>query len=108
MRGTNEEIRTRIERLIKKWRPLLGLEDWMMEFRYDERKEKGCCIATPCYEEATIGFNLNRIRKEMVKPGELEELVVHELVHAIVWKASERSVTQISRALLRARGVKYQ
>lgn len=98
-------LRQRIERLAAQWRPLLGLEAWDIQLRFDEKTHQATCTAKPVYQEATLTFNLHRIRKEIRTPAALEELVVHELVHCIIWKSSERAVTQIGKALLRVRGV---
>jgi predicted SprT family Zn-dependent metalloprotease len=49
-------------------------------------------------------FNLKRVRETCRTPGMIEELVCHELTHALSWRSSERTVTRISRALLRAAG----
>jgi predicted SprT family Zn-dependent metalloprotease len=65
-------------------------------------EDQGYCTASPQYEEATIGFNLVMVRANELTPLEIEDLVVHELVHCMVWKNSERAVTQVTRALLRA------
>lgn len=98
-------LRSRIEAYSRDWRPILGLQDWRIIIHYDERcKEKfGYCIAQPCYEEAVIGLKLSNIRKLLIEDDDLEELVLHELVHCVIWKTSERAVTQMTRALLRAR-----
>lgn len=95
--------------MIAAWRPTLGLSDWRMSVRWDEAEHLATCQAVPQYEDATISFNLARIQRDLrrhpraVTDRWLEELVVHELVHAIIWKSSERTVTMVSRALLRAK-----
>lgn len=108
MRGTNAVLRARIMRLVKKWRPRLDLAAWMIDVRFDEDVDLGTCDAKPAYEKAVIAFQIPLVRDEVSNITELEELVVHELVHCIMWKSSERAVTQVSRVILRAWGVKYE
>lgn len=95
-------LKTQIAALVAHWRPILGLEGWAIELRYNETKYAGYCKASPNYLAAVIGFNLKRVRKEYRTPEAVEELVVHELVHCVIWKSSERAVSQITYALLRA------
>lgn len=105
---TTAVLRERIERLLKKWRLELDLDRWLIEVRFGNYEETGSCCAEPAYEEAVLSFNLNLIKKECWAYPALRELVVHELVHCIIWKSSERAVTQVTRAILRAHGLKYQ
>lgn len=85
------------------WCPILGLEGWNVTLRFDEKKLQAYCDAKPKYLEATIGFNPKRIQRELKTPEAREELVLHEMVHAVAWKASETTVSQITYSLLRAR-----
>jgi predicted SprT family Zn-dependent metalloprotease len=104
MAVTNAAIRSRIERLVKKWRPILGLESWGLTVLYDEREHLATCAAKPEYEEATLHFNLGCIRRELPPTlAAIEELVLHELTHCIAWRANERTVSRITRSILRAR-----
>ena len=101
---THSAIRARIQRAFKYWRPILGLESWQLELRYDEEEHLATCAALPAYEEATLHFNVRRIRAELPNTYlATEELTLHELVHCVAWRASERSVSRLTRALLRAR-----
>ena len=99
-------LRRQIATLIAHWRPVLGLQAWLLDIRYDEAVLLGYCRAKPQYQTATIGFNLQRIRRELRSPEAIEDLVVHELTHAVIWRSSERAVSQVSLALLRAAGRK--
>lgn len=98
----------RINRLIAKWIPILGLENWGITVRYDEPKAKATCDVEYSYEEATVNFNLKRIATEIPnKMAAHEELVVHELVHCLVAPYdSEKRVSRVTRSILRARGMK--
>lgn len=97
-------LRQQIEILVDHWKPILGLEGWAIELRFDETVLAGYCKAKPRYLTAVIGFNLDRVRKEYRTPQAVEELTVHELVHCIIWKSSERAVSQVTYSLLRAAG----
>jgi hypothetical protein len=97
-------LQRQIKTLVRHWRPIMGLDTWMIELRFDERVHTATCIAQPQYEEAVITFNLTRIQERCRSPEQVEELVVHELTHALAWRSSERTVTRLSRAMLRAAG----
>lgn len=101
---THSAIRSRVQRAFKYWRPILGLESWQVTLAFDETECLACCEAKPSYEEATLRFNVPRMRAEL-PPTYLavEELVLHEALHAIAWKANERTISRLTRALLRAR-----
>jgi hypothetical protein len=102
---THSAIRSRVERAFRYWRPLLGLESWGIEIRWDEREALGACAAKPAYEEATLYFNVRRIRAELLPTyAAVEELTLHEMLHCILWRCNERTVSRITRALLRAHG----
>lgn len=101
---THAAIRNRITRLLAKWRPILGLQSWHLDVRFDEDASLATCDARPAYEEAIIRFNLRRIKQELPNAvAALEELVVHEMVHCLIWRASERAVSWVTRSILRAR-----
>lgn len=104
VRVTPSALRRRMLRLVAKWRLVLGIEDWDITVAWEEEDNYfGTCIASPQYEEAKISFNLRKIKGEVAPiPGALEELVLHELVHCVIWKNNERAVTQVTRAILRA------
>lgn len=97
-------LQKQIETLVAHWRPIAGLETWTFELHFDEKKLLGYCKADGRYEAAKLGFNLERIRKELRTPEAVEELVVHEMSHALDWRANETVVTRIARSMLRAAG----
>jgi hypothetical protein len=101
---TNAHLRARVHRLVAKWVPILGLESWGLSVTFDEPKHLATCDPRDAYEEAYIRFNLDRMRAEL--PNTLaayEELTLHELVHCLLPKASERTVSRVTRSILRAR-----
>jgi hypothetical protein len=100
---TRRQVRSEITRLIKKWTPRFAMDQWALVINFDDTLAvEGDCHAKPRYEEATITFNVPRIQLISARSGgELEELIVHELVHCIAWGASEAEVSRVARALLR-------
>lgn len=101
---TNASIRARVTRVVKYWRPILGMDAWLLDVRFDEAVNLATCNAKPRYEEATLNFNLKRIRAELPPTfAALEELTVHELTHCLIWKANETAVSRVARGFLRAR-----
>lgn len=102
---THAEIRAAVDKIQAEWRPRLGLEGWDIRILYDETKLLGSARAVPSYGQAILGFNLKRMKRELPSYRLLEELVLHELVHCLAWRESERVVSQLTRGLLRA---KYQ
>lgn len=102
---TNAHLRARVLRFARYWRPILGLESWDIEIRFDEPKYLATCVAKPSYEEAVLHFNLDRMRRELLPTlAATEELVCHELVHALLApQDSERRVSRVTRSLLRAK-----
>lgn len=104
MSRTNAALRAQVHRAIKYWRPILGLESWDLQVNFDEPKYLGSCLAKPSYEEAALSFNLKRMRAELPPTyAAVEELAVHELVHCLLWRNSERDVSRVTRTILRAR-----
>lgn len=97
-------LQRQIEMLVAHWLPLCGLDSWMFTLRFGEKKLMGCCAADARYESAVMGFNLDRIRKELPTPVAVEELVVHEIAHALIPRGNETEVTRVARALLRTAG----
>lgn len=97
-------LRKQIEALLAYWRPILGLDSWAIEIRWNEKHHTGWCIAKPKYREAMIGFNLDRIKRECRTPEQVEDLCLHELIHCVCWRESETCVSQMTQAMLRAAG----
>ena len=106
---THSAIRSRVQRAFKYWRPILGLESWGLEIRWDEVEDTATCAVKSGYEEATLHFNVADMKKELPNTyAAIEELVVHELCHCLMWKESERNVSRVTRALLRARDLELR
>ncbi len=113
------KTRTKIKRLLKEWIPLLELEKWTLNISYEakvpagEEAEEGWdyyADAEPSWEYSTaiIRFFLEPLSG--VTSKELEETVVHELVHCVVnemrdknIKHEERVVSILTKALMKER-----
>ena len=110
-----------IEQIIAEWKPRLDFNHWTVEIRWNELVHQATCIAEPQYLHMIISFNLNRLNIEILSRRDLEELVVHELVHARLWALAnlfggldengqrmvefleEEAVSQVTGALLRTK-----
>lgn len=79
--------RDEIALLVKKWISALDMDRWKIAVRFNEEPQENSagCIAKPEYREAMITFNLANLSSER----DLEEHVVHELVHCITWPLTE-------------------
>lgn len=101
-------LQQEIHRHVNYWRPILGLEGWDLRVQFNERENTATCAAKPCYLKATLHFNTDKeIRREYPTRADREELVLHEMVHSIIWRASERAVSQVTLSLLRARAAQW-
>jgi hypothetical protein len=112
-----------IDQIIAYWRPRLDLVNWDIHVDYDEQQNLASCEARPQYLEMFLRFNKVRMDKEISTWSQLEELVLHELVHARLWMIAnflepesddgvkimefleEEAVSQITGALLRTKYV---
>lgn len=98
-------LQKQIETLLSAWCPIVGLESWGITVRFDEKKDKANARVSLQYEEATLNFNLVRIKAEVPDHAALEELCLHELVHCHEAPYdTETRVSRVTRALLRAAG----
>lgn len=86
------DLGQQVESLLREWAPHLGLAGWTIDFSLDEDKFLATAESQPRYRTIQLTFNPTRIQKENAN---LEELVIHELVHALswrLWKLSEKFV----------------
>ena len=109
MRG-GRWLRTRIASHLARWVPRLGLLPWTLTVRYRPTKRaarefaraNALCIRNASRMSAELFFNLRTIARDAANDRELEEIVVHELVHAVAG-LNERETNIIARALVTAR-----
>lgn len=73
--------------MIEKWQPIVGLSEWEIKVLVsDIFSSHGSSTAEPRYRQLTLTFNPKRIEEDDL---DLEELVIHELVHALTWRLWE-------------------
>lgn len=82
---SNKELKKRILNYINYWRPVLDLQNWTVKVNWKEKTDVANCLADPAYKTMVIRFNLRKIARDI---DDLEELVLHELVHAPLWLIS--------------------
>lgn len=112
------DFRNEIEGWIREWAVRLDLQHWTIVVDFEQVEHLATCLAEPEYMKATLSFNLPRLETDIGSDTRaLEELVVHELVHARLWAVAnyhrtedsftlyleEEAVTQVTGALLRAK-----
>jgi hypothetical protein len=96
-------LQRQIETLLAYWRPVLGLESWGIQVRFDEKTDKANARVSLQYEEATLNFNLAKIAAGCACHAALQELTLHELVHCHEAPYdTETRVSRVTRSLLRA------
>lgn len=102
----------RIDPLLDKWMPLLGLADWTIRARYvlasqdmEYPTAQAECDARWQYMHAVIRFNVPELVQ--ADDGEIEHVVVHELMHVLVNEMREDGIAHEERVcemLARAMG----
>lgn len=72
-------IKTLTRTFVNRWKHLLSIEDWDIQFRYTslDEDELGSCSVEPHHNSAMILLDLNKIQNKK----ELLEVVRHELIH---------------------------
>ena len=83
-------IKKHIKRIIKEWKPILGISNWDIRVTFFRETHAATCAAQPEYLKIHLNFYL----KLLLKPGphkplrtnyDLEEFVVHEMIHGLSW-----------------------
>lgn len=115
---TPKQVEAKVEKLFKKWRPLLGLSAWDIRRLYfdgpylqpDGDVSTGsyaCCSVSWPYMQATMHFGVDAMGD--LDDRDLEVVVVHELAHILVNEMredgidhEERVTTTVAWALVRA------
>lgn len=123
-----KSIRGRIQKAYRKWRDMLYLYGWKLYLHYHRTSSDfddatpaevtaracGCCSVSWEYTDAAIHFNLERVHELDYDDEDIEELVVHELMHCLLnemreWQDvdsenriahEERVATHFQRALM--------
>jgi hypothetical protein len=72
-----------IRRLVRKYQALLGLERWTIKIVFSNTtRDRANVIAQEEYHEATVTFNLKRMREMDDDP---DKMVRHEILHIPTW-----------------------
>ena len=81
-------VKEAIASFIEEWIPIMRLDHWDITYTWDETDDIATAHARPRYLRLGLAFNVPRIMSEldMRKSFNLEELVVHELCHALTWR----------------------
>lgn len=110
-------LRDRIKHIIYDWAPRLGLDAWNIHVSFRAKFNGAFAMMDardPEYEQASIYVNAAKFATHH-DMKELEYVIVHEMVHIMLWdamssegdakdKAEETAVVRISRALIRLVG----
>ncbi len=119
--------KARIKHHLNDWRPIVGLTHWVIDASFDEFQFLAAAEAKPEYMNLLIGFNVNRMKKDIGPDDDaLSFLVLHELCHGPLWGwaaviaervhpdkyasyTEELAVSNMARAIWRARyGAEYE
>lgn len=79
-----------VKRRVAHWKKRLGLSGWRIavSFGSDEEECEASCSAAPEYRAAMLRFDLTKIA-----PDELDNYVVHELLHLVGWPLANAAQT---------------
>lgn len=75
----------KIRELVREWKPILDLGHWTIDVSFDKKQWAACCEAKPEYRAANINFYMAKLLPKLKLNYELEEFVVHELIHCLTW-----------------------
>lgn len=74
-------FRRQVVALVRTWQPRLLLDTWALTVQVTRRMDAAAdCEARPEYLEALLRFN-----PALIRPEDLEAVVVHELLHCHTW-----------------------
>lgn len=83
---TNREVaKKQIKKLIREWKPVLDMSHWTIEVTFHKEEYAASCYAEPEYRNAHLNFYLGKLLPKFKINYELEEFVVHELIHCLSW-----------------------
>lgn len=105
----SRSLKRRIRVHLGYWVPLLGLGGWHVTVCWSargapaRRSVAGSCRPQPAICDVQFAFNLRGMAKVGYPDCELEELVVHEVLHAVTIGGSERATNTLAHALVRLR-----
>ncbi len=99
-----EPVANEILEIIERWAPIIGLDQWRRYVDWSEDSTVASCIAHPRYRQWLVNFDLDKTTDPQ-RCANLEELVVHEMTHALHWKAWDYA-DMLQKALSASLGLK--
>ena len=110
-------LRDRVKHIIYDWAPRLGLDAWLIHVSFRAKFNGAFAMMDardPEYEQANIYVNAAKFAKS-ADAKELEYVILHEMVHIMLWdamssegdakdKAEETAVVRVARAFIRLAG----
>ena len=107
----SRQVKRRIRAHLAYWIPALGLSGWSITVRWSprampvarKRNPAGLCQHQSDILQAVLMYNVRSMANLGYPERELEEVVVHELLHIVVVNGSERAVNTLAHALVELR-----
>ena len=87
-----------IRRIIREWKPVLDMTHWTFEVTFYKDKYTASCYAEPEYRKGYLNLYLGKLLEKWKTNYELEEFVVHEMLHCLTWSLvtmTERLIVNI-------------
>jgi hypothetical protein len=81
--------------LIEWWKNPLDMANWTFKITFRKDQWKASCYAEPEYRTAQLNFYLDQLIPQFKTNYELEEFVVHEMVHCLTWQLVDLTETLI-------------
>lgn len=78
-----------IKKLIREWKTPLDMNHWTLEVTFNKEAWAASCHAEPEYRNAHLNFYLSVLLPKFKINYELEEFVVHEMIHCLTWSLVE-------------------
>lgn len=79
--------KSQIKKLIKEWKPVLDMSNYLIKVTFYKSTYSAWCVAEPEYKKAQINFYLTKLLPKLKINYELEEFVVHEMIHCLTWES---------------------
>ena len=103
------DVKRRIREHLGYWVPRLGLSGrtvtvhWCRVLSGKQKEEAGSCRWDALSGDVVLTFNAGGMTAKGYSDRDVEEVVVHELVHAVACGGSERATNTLSHALVEQR-----
>ncbi len=100
---TVEQLRKTINKYVKKWKSNLFLGMWTINFRIrdyitdDGGSYRTCAECTSSWKYFTADIDFNYVQLKEMEDQEIEEVVIHELIHIVVNELREGGIEHEER-----------